>query len=1276
MFFEIPQLSISSKVLYEFHIALEARTKYGIESTMYSVRGNLIIANFAQARLLAQKINFTRESENVYDKYVTPGQINALGLLHEIFHLILRTYEEKENQGVYERGLKYLAQTFGATTLANLQREFVKRFPPLAVFTGSLTVDEYLDSETEGKSNKEIILEELLLLHFENINPSFKNLKELFDNTPLVKEVQFTKFINTAKEFFRKEKPIRFNQMPLIDGFEELILTHIDNIEGLLKKLEEYWAEVFTEQIKLRILTGMDLLREDTKIFMRPAGKGTPPVPSFPGIDSEAMEEMKRKLAVGKKYELDEISLSYLEEEKFTEDLDWMPNVVMIAKNTSVWLDQLTKMYGVSITRLDQIPDQELDKLAKANFNALWLIGVWERSAASRKVKQFCGNPDAASSAYSLYDYDIAYELGGEEAYKNLRARCATRGIRLASDMVPNHTGIFSAWMLKNPHFFIQAPATPYPGYTFTGPDLSDDSSIQIRIEDKYYTKQDAAVVFQYINNYSGEVRYIYHGNDGTNMPWNDTAQLNLLMPEVREALIQTIMSVARKFPIIRFDAAMTLAKKHYSRLWFPQPGQGGAIPSRSDYAMTREQFDNAMPIEFWREVVDRMTKELPNTLLLAEAFWLMEGYFVRTLGMHRVYNSAFMHMFMKEENAKYREVIKNTVEFDPEILKRYVNFMSNPDEETAVNQFGKGDKYFGVSAMMATLPGLPMFAHGQIEGFTEKYGMEYKRAYYNEIIDEYLVERHSREIFPLLAKRYLFSEVANFELFDFIAFEGEVNENVFAFTNRAGNERAFVLYNNAYLQANGTVRFSIPKAIKNPENPDIKPLRSLPLSEALQLSVRANYFVIFRDTRTNLEYLRETESIARDGFYASLNGYEYFAFIDFREVEDIKGDYRSLYSLIGEKGVPSIEGSMKELKLHTLHDKIRELFEGKVLHTLKQIAGLTSETPKKQELDTVDAILHQIVQEISLYKESEFDGEAAIKKVYSDLEALNKFVASMKVLSKSALFSKFKELPSSLLFMGADDKKMHADLIVIYLVVKRLLLSLQMQAGEVKSLMLYEDLYLEKPIWQSLIRLGDSYFIVKREFDLLKLLSGNEDIFGVGSKVSEDSAKPTAKVTEPVVAVESEPAIIALMRNSGIKEFLHFNEAEGVKYYNKENFELLLDWLFTLHSMRLASNTYASTVKAKNTKKVDPLLNTTFLGVLAAMKSYMEELTTMSDAAGYRYTDFVLAIKEYHKKQLAEKVATKPTLKKMSKKTGPKLKVVVKKKKVVAKKAAKGKNK
>jgi len=63
------------------------------------------------------------------------------------------------------------------------------------------------------------------------------------------------------------------------------------------------------------------------------------------------------------------------------------------------------------------------------------------------------------------------------------------------------------------------------------------------------------AVVFKRVDHSSGYTKYVYHGNDGTSFPWNDTAQLNYLIPEVREAVIQTILHVARKFPIIRFEA-------------------------------------------------------------------------------------------------------------------------------------------------------------------------------------------------------------------------------------------------------------------------------------------------------------------------------------------------------------------------------------------------------------------------------------------------------------------------------------------------------------------------------------------------------------------------------------------------------------------------------------------------------------------------------------------------------------------------------------------------
>ena len=104
---------------------------------------------------------------------------------------------------------------------------------------------------------------------------------------------------------------------------------------------------------------------------------------------------------------------------------------------------------------------------------------------------------DAVASAYSLFDYRIAEDLGGEAAYINLRDRSYHHGIRLASDMVPNHMGIDSPWVVEHPDWFISRPQPPYPAYSFNGPDLSGDGRVEIKIEDHYFDQSDAAVVFQ-----------------------------------------------------------------------------------------------------------------------------------------------------------------------------------------------------------------------------------------------------------------------------------------------------------------------------------------------------------------------------------------------------------------------------------------------------------------------------------------------------------------------------------------------------------------------------------------------------------------------------------------------------------------------------------------------------------------------------------------------------------------------------------------------------------
>ncbi|MGA2587146.1 MAG: alpha-amylase family glycosyl hydrolase [Candidatus Aminicenantales bacterium] len=898
--------------LFEFHVSRRARDLYGFEESLFSFDGRVILADFAASRAFARKIDAKRRPEQT----IRAGRLNAMGLIDELQHGVVEAYREQKNPRVMSEALEWLTARIGPEGVDGTLLRFVAEFPPVAVYQDRLTAAEYLSGATDGLAHREIALEEMLMVWLANLNPAFGPFKELFDDEPLKSGTAYPRIMAALREFFAEQPSFGPDHQNLIDLLRAPALAAPGSLAAQLDYMRQRWGSLLGPLLQ-RLLRSLDFIREEEKPGF--TGPGQARLPVF-GPDAQAASlGLFGPGTAGPREPEPEF-------ERFSPDRDWMPNLVLMAKNTYVWLDQLSKRYERPIARLDQIPDEELDALRRSGMTGLWLIGLWERSRASERIKRITGNPEAVASAYALFDYTIAEDLGGDAALQDLKARALHRGIRLASDMVPNHMGIDSRWVIEHPDWFIALDQPPFPAYAFNGPDLSWDARVGIQIEDRYYDRADAAVVFKRVNKWTGAATYIYHGNDGSSFPWNDTAQLDFLKAEVREAVIQTILHVARNFPVIRFDAAMTMAKRHFQRLWFPEPGAGGAIPSRAEHGLTKERFDAAMPSEFWREVVDRVAAEAPDTLLLAEAFWLMEGYFVRTLGMHRVYNSAFMNMLRDEDNAKYRGVMKSTLEFDPEVLKRYVNFMNNPDEKTAIEQFGDGDKYFGVCTLLATLPGLPMFGHGQVEGLAEKYGMEYRRAYYDEHPKPWLVERHEREIFPLLHKRYLFAGVENFLLYDMFRTDGRVDENVFAFSNGAGGERALVVYHNKFAETSGWIRRSAAFAVKT-GSADEKKLVQRELRDGLLLPDDPAAWVVFKDQITGLEYIRNGRELCERGLYIELAAYKRHVFADFREVRD--GRDRRFARLAEElkgSGVWRIDEAAREVVSRPVRRPFREL--------------------------------------------------------------------------------------------------------------------------------------------------------------------------------------------------------------------------------------------------------------------------------------------------------------------------------------------------------------
>jgi len=853
---------------------------------------------------------------------VQAGVLNLYSLQGTIFRHLINRYVRERGAEAFEKALADAGFPPGSRELAVLLERFGALFPPAAVLYGE--ADSPAAWLAAGGSFRWLLgASELLLLALSAENRALDSFRELVDDSELAATTPYRSAVVRLEKALAEALPVAGFGVSLAELLRAPLRAAPESLVGQLAYMRAAWSTLLPEELFTGLEVALGIVAEETRPFWSGGGGPSPVLEFGPGTGFPSPDD------------------HYPEPERFSADVDWMPNVVLMAKMVYVWLGQLSGWYGKEIHRLDEIPDEELDKLARWGVTGLWLIGIWERSPASQTIKRICGNPEAIASAYSLYDYAIAHDLGGWEALANLRERALKRGIRLASDMVPNHTGIYSRWIVEHPDWFVQLDYPPYPTYRFTGPDLSSSPEVSIQIEDGYWDKSDAAVVFKHYDHRTGRTRYIYHGNDGTSTPWNDTAQLNYLNPEVREAVIRTILHVAHNFPIIRFDAAMTLAKKHYQRLWFPQPGMGSGVPSRAEHGMTRAAFDAAMPEEFWRQVVDRAAAETPDTLLLAEAFWLMEGYFVRTLGMHRVYNSAFMNMLKMEENAKYRQTIKNVLEFNHEILKRFVNFMNNPDEKTAVEQFGKENKYFGAAVLLVTMPGLPMLGHGQVEGFHEKYGMEYKRAYWDEPVDEHLVAEHERRIFPLMRRRRLFSGSENFILYDFFV-DGAVNEDVFAYSNRHGDDRGLVIYHNRFARTAGWIKTSTARAERIDSGETI--LRQTDLAAALGVNGDGRHYYIFRDYATGLEYIRHGGELAEKGIFLELEAYQYHAFLDFREVHD--DDYgtwgRLCFGLEG-RGVPSIDDEVRLIRYAPLVARFRDLC---VLVVGDGTAGESAELP------------------------------------------------------------------------------------------------------------------------------------------------------------------------------------------------------------------------------------------------------------------------------------------------------------------------------------------
>ena len=223
--------------------------------------------------------------------------------------------------------------------------------------------------------------------------------------------------------------------------------------------------------------------------------------------------------------------------------------------NTWVWLSELSARAGTSVT-LSSVPAAEWDALAAHGFDAVWLMGVWERSPAGiaianrnnsllddfkRALPDF-RQQDNVGSPYCVRRYVVDGHLGGPDGLAVARQELAKRGIRLILDFVPNHVAPDHPWVAEHPEYFVQG-------------NLDD-------------AKNDPASFL----NLGGRV--FAYGRDPYFPAWQDVLQLNAFQPGLRQAVLETVSSIAGQCDGIRCDMAMLLLNSIFERTWGSRAGQ------------------------------------------------------------------------------------------------------------------------------------------------------------------------------------------------------------------------------------------------------------------------------------------------------------------------------------------------------------------------------------------------------------------------------------------------------------------------------------------------------------------------------------------------------------------------------------------------------------------------------------------------------------------------------------------------------------------------------
>jgi Alpha amylase, catalytic domain len=341
--------------------------------------------------------------------------------------------------------------------------------------------------------------------------------------------------------------------------------------------------------------------------------------------------------------------------------------------NTRVWLTELSRKLGRRAT-LDDIPDDELDKLAERGFDWVWLLSVWQTGLAGQRIsrsnrqwrREFqktlpdLREEDIAGSGFAITGYTVHENLGGDAALSRLRERLRRRGIRLMLDFVANHTALDHPWIENHPEYYVAG------------------------------TEQDLARAPQnyiWINCNQGDV-ILAHGRDPYFPGWPDTVQLNYGNPATQEAMIGELVKITGQCDGVRCDMAMLLLPDVFERTW--------GI--------------SAQP--FWPKAITRVRERSKDFCFMAEVYWDLE-WTMQQEGFDYTYDKRLYDRLRDGHARPVRDHLQAGLDYQNKMAR----FLENHDEPRAATSFSL-DVHKAAAVITFLSPGLRFFQQGEFEGY------------------------------------------------------------------------------------------------------------------------------------------------------------------------------------------------------------------------------------------------------------------------------------------------------------------------------------------------------------------------------------------------------------------------------------------------------------------------------------------------------------------------------------------------------------------------------